>query len=229
MAAEPLSRGQWQALPRALLSRGSRLKPAVWKVETPSGAVIVKDAAGAPTWSRWLARWLLARERRVLERLHGVAGVPELLACLDRGAFACTLLQGRPLEREAFARQPRAVVERLLALIERLHDRGVFHLDLRQRQNVLVDETGAVAVVDFGAAWRLGAGTRWLLGGPLGWVDRQAALKYLARYAPEELSPEEARAVLRAERWRRLWPFTPHRSRGESEAARKRLREISGR
>lgn len=221
------TRAQFEAGPRTLLSRGSRLKPAVWRLESaPGGPVVVKDAAGAPWWSRWLARALLARERRVLENLRGLEQVPELLGSIDAEAFVCRWLAGAPLQREAFQRAPRRVADELLLLVERFHARAVYHLDLRQRQNVLLDARGTVAVVDFGAAWRLGPLTRPWLGPCLAAIDRQAALKYLARYAPEQLSAAEARAVLRAERWRRFWPFTPHRSRGAAEGARERLRQL---
>lgn len=218
-------RPEYEALPRILLSRGSRLKPAVWRVETDDGPLVVKDAAAVPAWSRALALFLLARERRVLQRLQGVEGVPQLRARVGASAFAATLLPGQALDRQTFASAPRLLADGLLRLLARLHARHVYHLDLRQRQNVLVDEHGGVAVVDFGAAWCLGPLTRPLLQRLLGWVDRQAALKYLARYAPQELSRAEALEVLRAERWRRWWPFTPHRSRGALEGARERLRQ----
>jgi len=217
-------------LPRRLLSRGSPFKPAVWKVELPEGgAAAWKEVPPGGGPGRLLARFLLRRESRILERLSGVPGVPQILGRPDRGSFLCTWLEGEPLDRAAFERSPRVLAESLRALVGALHARGVVHLDLRQRQNVLVTATGGLACVDFGAAL---APPRWLrpLCFPLlAWVDRQAALKYLARWAPQELSAAEARSHLRALRWRRWWFVSPHHPRGEREALRKRLRELAER
>ena len=74
-----LTRAELDAAPRELLSRGSRVKPAVFRVELPSGSsVVVKDVRDIPTLTRGLARFLMRRELRILRRLEGVEGVPQL-------------------------------------------------------------------------------------------------------------------------------------------------------
>jgi hypothetical protein len=77
-------------------------------------------------------------------------------------------------------------------------------------------------MIDFGAAFVPGPLARAAFGGWLARVDRQAPLKFLARFAPESLTPDEARRVLAQRRWRRLWPFG-RPSRREEHAARRRL------
>lgn len=223
-------RASYEAGPRRHLSRDSRWKPQVWEATTPDGAVrIVKDCRPLPWWSRWLARPLMGRERRILARLDGVAGVPQLAEALDRDAFAMKRLEGEPLTPETFRLAPRRLADQLQERASALHERGVFHLDLRQRQNLLVGPGLELQVVDFGAAWAPWAPLRWLLGGLLRRVDRSAALKYLARFAPEELAPEEAEELWRGLRWRRLWIFSPYRSRGIEEVlqARRRGQDVS--
>jgi hypothetical protein len=219
-----LTRSDLERFPRTPLGKPSALKPSVWRVETPQGPVVVKDVGASGAATRWLARWLLARERRVLERLEGLEGVPHLEAVIDADAIALTWLAGQPLDGEAFARQPRELVQQLERLTGQLHERGVFHLDLHQRKNLLVDSDGRLELVDFGAALAPGPIVRALLGWLLRAVDRQAAYKYLARFAPDALTEEEARAVLRQRALRRLWPFSrPGRGRREEQAARRRL------
>ena len=222
-APSELRRGDLERMPRTQLGKPSAFKPSVWRVETPGGPVVVKDTRHAGAATRWLARWLLGRERRILERLSSLDGVPHVVAVVDADAIALSLVPGTPLDEPRFRQRPRELVEQLLELTDRLHALGVFHLDLHQRKNLLLDEQGRLHLVDFGAALAPGAVGRALLGGVLASADRQAALKYLARYAPEELSEDEARAVVRQRRIRRLWPFTPH-SRRESIRARARLR-----
>lgn len=229
MTADPgrltLDRAALDAAPRTLLSRGSRLKPAVHRVETAQGPCIVKDVRGLPGPTRGLARWLMNRERRVLQRLEGVDGVPQIVAEVDRDAFAVGVLPGRPLEGGDFDEDPRGLADCLQRRIRAIHARGVYHLDLRQRQNILVAGPADARLVDFGAAWRVGPVGRWLLAPVFRWVDEQAVLKFLARHAPEAMTPAEARALLRSLRWRRLWVFSPHTDRGERAAARKRAGE----
>jgi len=218
------SRAGFETRPRTLLSRASRLKPAVWRVEGPSGPVLVKDVAGLPPLFRILGRMLLHRERRILERLEGLDGVPAVLGEWDADAFLTSWVAGEPLDRERFcAAGPRKLTDQLLSLLEEVHARGVYHLDIRQRRNLLLDSHGRVRLVDFGAAFGFGPLRRRLFGALLGWVDRLSVLKHLARYAPAELTPAEARSVLRAQRLRRLWVVSPHRPRGEVEGARARL------
>ncbi|MFQ5748957.1 MAG: hypothetical protein ACE5H3_05800 [Planctomycetota bacterium] len=224
------SRAEFETRPRTLLSRASRLKPAVWRVEGPPGPVLVKDVSGLPPLFRMLGRRLLHRERRILERLGGLDGVPAVLGGWDADAFLTSWVEGEPLDRERFcAAGPRKLTDQLLSLLEKVHARGVYHLDIRQRRNLLLDARGRVRLVDFGAAFGFGPLRRLFFGPVLGWVDRLAVLKHLARYAPGELTPLEARSVLRAQRLRRLWVVSPHRPRGEAEGARSRLAQDAAR
>ncbi len=221
-ASAVLTRDELDRLPRELLNRPSGIKPSVWRVEAPGGAVIVKDVGERRFPARWLARWLLARERRVLEYLEGMERVPRVVGRVGRDAILLSLLPGRPLDERSFQSRPRELVSQLQALIDALHARGVFHLDLHQRKNLLVDDEGRLQLVDFGAALVPGPLLRAFVGRLLCWIDRQSTLKFLARFAPETLTREEARAVLRYSAVRRLWPFTTHRREGE-QAARQRL------
>lgn len=226
--APRLSRQALAGTTRVLLSRGSRFKPEVLRLELASGPAVLKDCAHLPFWSRWLGRWLMQREAGAMERLGGLPGFPPVLAQLDADAVLIGLLPGLPLDGEAFARAPQHWAAALRERVAQMHARGVFHLDLRQPQNLLIDEsTGQLGVVDFGAGHVPGALTGWMLRPLLSWVDRQAVLKYLSRYAPEEMSRAEAKAYLRGQFWRRAWIFSPHRNRGAVAAVRRRLQDLS--
>ncbi len=226
-AAETPTRGDLRRAPVSLLSRGSRFKPGVWRVSRSDGPLLLKDCAGSPPWWRPLARWLLAREVRALRRLDGVEGVPRLVGRVDRDAVLLSWVEGQPLGEPGTTADAPALAAALRRIVEAMHQRHVYHLDLRQRRNVLVDPAGRPWVVDFGAAHAPGPVGRLLLAPWLARVDRQAVLKVLARYAPEAMSADEARSFLRGQRWRRLWPFSPYRDRGLEAAVRRRLRDLS--
>jgi hypothetical protein len=212
------------AMPREVLAPGSAVKPAVLRVAAPGGDVIVKDV-GHQRALRWLGRWLLARERRALERVAGLEGVPRLLATCGRDAFATDLIPGRPLDGDAVRVAPRAFADRLTEMADALHQRGVFHLDLHQRRNILVDDRGRIHLIDFGAAVAPGPIGRALLGWAFAMADRHAPAKYLARYAPESMSAEEARAIVKHAWLRKLWIFSPPPSERARRNARDRLRQ----
>lgn len=223
MKHEPvLDREALERLPRQQLGRPSAFKPAVWRVAAPGGTLIVKDVLHSPGWARWIARAMLRRERKILARLREVQGVPHLAGRIDRDAIALTWVPGRQLDKRIFRARPRDLMRQMEELTERLHTAGVFHLDLHQRNNFLVDERGRLSIVDFGSAVAPGRLTRALFGRYFRRSDQHAGYKFLARFAPEELTDDEARVVLRQRALRKLWFFTPTSSR-EIRAARKRL------
>jgi len=220
-------RSQLDSCHQQLLSRGSRWKPAVLRAVHSNGQVrIVKDCQAVPFLTRFAARYLMGRERRIMRKLEGMPGFPTVMEIVDRNAFTMVEMRGKPLEPDIFKLAPRRIADALLSMATAMNDRGVFHLDLRQRQNILLGQGLEVAIIDFGAAWAPNPVARWLFGGLLRNVDRSAALKYLARFAPEHLTREEAEEVLRGMRKRKLWVLSPYRARGIEEAVRKHLQDM---
>ena len=128
-------------------------------VRTPVGQVVRRVASGGRVpGSGWVARLLLARERRALADLAGLDGVAQLAElprleregrelCDPRRCLARTWIAGQALNETE--RLPRDFFERLEELVGELHERGVCHNDLHKEQNVLVDELGFPWLVDF--------------------------------------------------------------------------------
>jgi predicted Ser/Thr protein kinase len=171
--------------------------------------VLVKDVAGMhPVIRSLYGRPVLRREARALTALDGTKGVPRFLGSIDRDALAMEFVaaetMSRRLERTRLLRACAALGERVTAL----HARGVVHLDLRQKRNVLVTADGDVVLIDFQSALVLGtAGWRGVVLRLLSRLDRTAVLKYRERYAPETLSELERRRA-RRNRWlARIWFF----------------------
>ena len=114
------------------------------------GLVIVRNAAAARWWLKWLARYLLDREASALAALEGFAGVPQLLRH-DRDTLVRTYLAGEPMHK-AKPGDP-DWFRRAASLLRRLHRAGVCHNDLAKEPNVLVLEDGGPALIDFQLAW----------------------------------------------------------------------------
>jgi tRNA A-37 threonylcarbamoyl transferase component Bud32 len=137
-----------------VLNRGSARNPDVLLVRSDAGYAVVKDFAPR----RWLVRqtlgrWLTRREMRAYRALAGHPNVPRLLGEIDALAFALEYRAGRRLTRSAFKILPNGFAGNLRDAIEGLHERGVAHLDLSHRSNVLVsDESREPVLIDFGSA-----------------------------------------------------------------------------
>jgi predicted Ser/Thr protein kinase len=142
----------------SLAKHGTRLgeprnatKAEVWLVEDGGRTLVVKTVAGRPDGARRrIAAFLLRREGRVLAKLRGTPGVPQLVEATD-DALVVEHLPGQTLHQRRERGIDEATGRRLAALVASLHALGVAHGDIG-RHDVLVDEDGEVALVDFATA-----------------------------------------------------------------------------
>ena len=142
-------------------------------MDGPAGWAVRRVACGGRVpGSRLVARALMNRERRALARLEGVPGVTQLLdlpeyARAPSGAgkpkapvLLRSWIEGVPLW--SVHQLPIDFFEQLAELVRELHARGVCHNDLHKEPNVLVDDRGFPALVDFQLASLHRAGSRRL-------------------------------------------------------------------
>ena len=169
------------------LQQGAGRKPDVLLVELADGPVVVKDFGARAPWLRaTLGRWLIARELRAYRALAGHPSVPRLLGRIDAYAFAIEHRPGRRLSRQRAAELAPDFLAQLETAVRGLHERGVVHLDLRHRSNVLVDANGAPVLIDFASAVCLSptrGSQRWLLRA-LERIDEAALAKWRAKLGP---------------------------------------------
>ena len=194
-----------------VVKRGPWGKADILRLSYDGGEAILKDFSAKSAPVRWLGKRQLRRERRALDRLAGVSGVPAVLGDLPPHGLFLQPMRGEAITR--WRRRPRPeippMLERLAALVERIHARGVAHLDLRKRDNILVAADGTPSVIDFNAsvAFRPGSLGARLLFPVLRAVDRSALLKWKALLLPDQLTPGERRRHRRMTLIRRLWIF----------------------
>lgn len=179
-----LTRSRVRARTRAVLSFGGYGNPDVLLVEAEGGLVVVKDFSPRGRFVRgWLGPWLLRREVRAYGRLAGIAAVPQMLGWLDEAAIVLEYRPGVFLSRGLSERLRPGFVDRLEVAIVEMHRRGVVHLDLRHRSNVLAGSDGDPIVLDFASAIGFDASTRLGRLGVrmLGRFDRRALAKWRER------------------------------------------------
>ena len=158
----------------------------IWRGRTNGETRIIRDAATASPWVRWLAGALLRREARVLAAMTGMPGVPQLLHSeplrLERSYLPGLAMQvARPRDPAYF----RAAARRL----RRLHRLGVVHNDLAKEPNLLVCEDGSPGFVDFQLGWF--APRRGRLFRRLAYEDLRHLLKHKRTYCPQYLTRRE--------------------------------------
>lgn len=177
---------------------------------------MIKDFSGKSAWRRQLGRWQVARELRAYRQAGTIAELPRLIGRVDSHAFAIERIDGVLLAKseDRFSRAE-LHLERLGRFLERLHRRGIAHLDLRGKSNVLLDRDGRLRVVDLGAALRMRPGSVWhrLFFRWLAVSDRTGLLKWKARLAPDLLSADEERLLARYRFIRRLWVLNRRHTR----------------
>jgi RIO-like serine/threonine protein kinase len=170
------------------LNRGGARNPDVLLVAGEDDArLVVKDFRPRGALVRnTLGRWITAREVRAWRALDGHPAVPRYLGGIDALAFAVEYRPGRKMARKLAAELPPDFLTRLARAIEDMHERGVAHLDLRHRSNVLLDDSGAPVLIDFGSAvtFRPGGWPARLLLPAFGWLDRRALRKWQRKLAP---------------------------------------------
>jgi len=186
----------------------SRTRPDLRLIEWQGQRAVAKDWANAWPFMRPHARRCLDREWRALEALSDLPGIPRPVARLPH-AIIVSFLEGMPLHDARVRREKhREFFEALGACVDQIHARGVVHLDLRQRRNILYGPDGQPKVLDFEAA--LVCDPARLTGrSVLHWgrrVDRLAILKHKLRYASSLLTPRERRLAQSLQVLRWAWP-----------------------
>lgn len=154
-----LRRDELAARTIRVLHRGRARNPDVLLVEAPGGPVVVKDfAPRGPIVRALLGPCLQRREIRAYRALAGHPAVPHFLGSIDALAFAIEYRPGRRMSRRLAGAIPADFIARLADAVRAMHARGVVHLDLRHRTNVLVDERGDPVLIDFASAFVLAPG-----------------------------------------------------------------------
>ena len=183
-------------------------KPDLSKVEVEGRTLMVKDVQRKSFPVRWsLGLWLIHKEWKIYSRLVGVEGIPMPIQRIDRFAFAMEYVPGRPIER--MESLPDMFFQDLERILKELHSKGVVHMDLRHKGNILVSESGKPILIDFNSSFSFhekGLLRRFLF--PLlRWVDYGGLLKLKQRVSPASMSPEELAFLKRFNLLRKLWIF----------------------
>ncbi|RVV96690.1 serine/threonine protein kinase [Mesobaculum littorinae] len=173
----------------------------------PAHKLALRRLDGLPAYSRWLARWLAAREARALAAVSGIAGTPTFLH-FDGTGLLRDWTEGRPLQH---ARPADAAWYRdARRLLREMRRRGVTHNDLAKPQNWLATPDGRAAVIDFQLAHLHRRRGRWYR--LCAYEDLRHLMKMKRRYARAQMTPLELRLAAERSAPSRLWRATGKRA-----------------
>jgi serine/threonine protein kinase len=189
-------------------TKGNFGKPDLNQVRLEGRSLMVKDVRKRNFFFRWtLGLWLIHKEWKVYSRLGGMKGIPQSIERIDRFAFAMEFIPGRSILRGEPL--PSSFFSDLERVVKEVHGRGVVHLDLRHRGNILLSEKGEPFLIDFNSSFAFkdkGILRRYLF--PLfRWVDYGGLLKLKKRVSPSLMTPEEIAFLKWFDRLRKLWIF----------------------
>ena len=192
---------------RVLRDKGGFLSPVVSVVDHEGRPAVLKDYRRKNPLTRGLlAPSLVKREFSVLRHLEGIPGIPKAYAILDKRALLLEYIEGKTINKFRAGELPDGVYLRLVDLVRAMHERGVVHLDLRQRKNILIAGEQPW-LIDFANALkgRLTAALRA--------IDVSALLKFKQRNWPHLMTDVDREALRNHKFLRQFWIFT---SRGKS-------------
>ena len=194
--------------PRVLRDKGGFLSPVVSVVDHEGRPAVLKDYRGKNLLTRGLLAPRLVRgEFDILRRLEGIPGVPKAYAVVEKRALLIEYIEGTTLGKFKAGELPDATFDLLRDTVRAMHERGVVHLDLRQKKNILIDGDRRPWLIDFGAAMK-GKLTSKLQG-----VDESALLKFKLRNWPHLVTDADREALKSHKFLRKFWIFT---KRGKS-------------
>ncbi len=145
----------------------------------------------------WLGRLLAARERWFMDRLAGIEGTPVPLGdVLVAGRSLPTAVAHQWIDGHALAEGEQVddwFFPRLEAILAEAHCRGVAHVDLHKRENILVDDAGRPHLIDYQISFGLSPTSRVaaiVLGGVLRLLQRCDSyhlLKHRVKHRPDQV------------------------------------------
>ena len=151
---------------------------------------------------RIMGMLLVSWEVFIYSKLKGISGIPKLTGRPDKYTLVTTYMGGEDLR--ATTRKPDdAFFEKLSSLINQMHQRGVLHLDLRNRRNYGIDSSGLPYLVDFGSCLYIPWAGR--LKDFLAGIDWLGFLKVKQKFSPEGISNEERRKLALGKTLSNLW------------------------
>jgi tRNA A-37 threonylcarbamoyl transferase component Bud32 len=154
-----------------LLREPTKTRPPIWFVEEGGHKAVVKDFSRQGwLYRNIVGRALIWREKKAYNMLQGIEGVPCLYRTIPGNALIIEAVEGQDLrsfEEELVAMIQDGVdpsvleekrrflspvfFEKLKKLVDKIHERGMAHCDLKRTPNIMIGKNGSPYIVDWAA------------------------------------------------------------------------------
>jgi len=197
---------QWNIVKK--ITSKKAMKPDIFIVEREQHYLVAKDFRN----KGWIARCLwgplnLGYEKFLLNKLKGITHIPQVIGLEDYNCMLISHIDGDEIKKRSHLISDK-YFDKLLQIAVNLHSRGVLHLDLGHKSNIMVDQNGNPAIIDFNCSLYLSPNSFFRpLIRLLALVDRYSILRLKVKFRPQEASPDEKKRVARFLRLRKLWFF----------------------
>ncbi|GGF63608.1 serine/threonine protein kinase [Alteromonas lipolytica] len=192
-----------------VLHQGRFANAVVYLYQDAQYCLVIKDFSSR----HWLVRKTIGRlsvnqEYKTISQLKHIDGITPDCYRLSDCSIAYQHIAGQTLSH--FAKngdklEP-AFFYQLENTIKAMHDNGRVHLDLRNMGNILVDENGNPALIDFQSSIQWRRFPQWLQKF-MRYADITGAYKAWDRYGTTPLPAHKKRFLTRYNKTRKLWVF----------------------
>jgi serine/threonine protein kinase len=205
---KPFTLEDIRANPPRVLSRGRWANADLFLFDAGEYTWVIKDFSPCRMPVRYtIGIFMARRELQALKRLQGIPGIAADPFRLSLFALAYRYVPGTTLKeaRRTGVVTPR-FFEELEVLVQRMHERGIVHLDIRYMRNILITPEGEPALLDFQSGLMLDRIPR-MFHAPLKAIDLSGVYKCWHNICPDTMGPERTALLGAVQKRRSLWIF----------------------
>ena len=137
----------------------------------------------------WIGRFLRNREANILRQLQDLDQVPQMIKPFGRNGLVYCYIEGKTLDEKPSV--PDKFFVQLHSLLETIHQRNIFYMDLNKRGNIILGEDKRPYIIDFQISMHLPAKWYNWLRKALQKEDFYHLLKHKRKLRPDLLSEQE--------------------------------------
>jgi len=191
-----------------LIATRKSMKPDVLIAEDNGEFIVAKDFRNKV----WLARSFwgplnIMYEKFILQKLSGITGIPEFVGLEDYNCLIISYIDGDIIKKSCQNLAP-DYFDNLFDIVKKIHGRGILHLDLGHKSNVMVRENGDPAIIDFNTSIYLPLNSFF---SPilrlLSKIDTTSIMRLKVKFRSHETTFSERQQVKKFLLLRKLWIF----------------------
>ena len=189
-----------------MLNKGKWGNAVVYLYEGSGCKWVLKDFSSRSWLVRnTIGRYMINKEMSALATLTGIAGIPTGAFRLDDYCACYHYVEGQTL-RDCKEPLSADFFVQLEGVVKCMHAKGLAHLDLRYRRNILVTDDMHPAIIDFQSGVHLDKVPR-IFHDLLRDVDISGVYKHWKRFSPETMGVEREKRLDDIMRFRKFWIF----------------------